>query len=860
MEISGLTSQEVSERRAAGQSNDYENQASRSYLDIVAKNLLTPFNIVLFILAIALYVINDDRTQGLINAFSACGVIVFNVLISTVQEIRAKRRLDRIALLMRPHVAVVRDGEEREVDRAEIVLGDVVHLRPGDQAQVDGTVLKERSMEMDESLLTGESSTRRKRYGDSVYSGAYCVAGECWFEVTKVGKDTFSAEMLSNARTFRKKKTPLQTETNAVTTLLMGLAFVFLAILVVRNVVFGKPLADTLESAVIVLDIVPIALFLLITLTYMISAVRMADTGVLLQDSSSVESMSHVDTVCMDKTGTITTNNLVFDDIYHYSDDRERTERLIREFTGTTGSRNRTVEAIAKRFGSEECYVVDEVQFTSERKYSAVRVRSGSGYDTIVMGAWSALRPRVGDPLGVDDTLRLLSESGRRSVVFCSGGDTPLHEGDEPILPELEVLAVIAITDEVRPDCQEILQSFSDHGMDVKVISGDDPDAVASLFRLAGIRGDMSTVSGDQLETLDERAYSETVCKTKIFGRMKPEQKERVIDALRRERRYVAYVGDGINDVRSIKKANVGVSVQSGAGAARGVADMVLMNDDFKALPKAIIEGKRTVSGMRDILRLYLTRNFVLAFLVLVLLIVLWKSPMMPIQNTLYALLTVSIASFLLALWAKPSENSDLVLPNVMRYVVPASLATVCFGFLVYGVVWGITDMGLLDLTDVYNDTIRPMNEIGRWNDHAPEWSENRSFLDNMGADANEINARNFMLLFLIMAGISQLLVLFPPSKNPSPDDGRGRDVKPFLLALLLFGLLIGLYALPKICVGITQLIPIPWGYWAPMALLVAAWMCIVRWLMRWRRLDVISDRVESALRNHMAKELDKES
>ena len=300
MHGNGLTSQEVKERVSQGLSNDKEERQSRGYLEILAKNLLTPFNVVLFILGIALLYF-----QELTSAIAATGVIIFNVIVSTAQEWKAKRRLDKIAVLMRPKVNAFRDGELKVIDRSEIVMDDLLFLGAGDQAQVDGVIDDEKSLEMDESLLTGESKTIRKHKGDRVFSGSYCVTGECWMKVTNVGDDTYSAKMLKKARKFEKKSTPLQTETNTVTQILMAIAFIYLMILIVINAFGGHALTTYLKQAVIVLDIVPIALFLLISLTYMIAAVRMADSGVLLQNSNSVESMSHVDTVCMDKTGTI---------------------------------------------------------------------------------------------------------------------------------------------------------------------------------------------------------------------------------------------------------------------------------------------------------------------------------------------------------------------------------------------------------------------------------------------------------------------------------------------------------------------------------------------------------------------------
>lgn len=856
MEWAGLTSEEVEERRAHGKVNDYDDRSSRGYLEILIKNLLTPFNVVLFILAIALYVVNENRLNGIVNALSACGVVAFNVLISTFQEFRAKRRLDKIAVLMRPKVTVVRNGEDVVIDKDGIVIDDVVHMSSGDQAQVDGTVLSERSSEMDESLLTGESSTVRKHDGDIIYSGSYCISGEVWFKVESVGADTYSAKMLSNARKFEKKKTPLQTETNAITAILMSLAAVFLLILVVRNLIFRESISSTLAQAIIVLDIVPIALFLLITLTYMIAAVRMADSGALLQDSSSVESMSHVDTVCMDKTGTITTNNLIYEESVHYKDEAEES-RLVRLFVGATGSRNRTVTALENHFGKEDSELVDEIQFSSDRKFSAVRVKTDDGYRTIVMGAWTVLKDNVRGNVQVDKVLGVLSSKGLRSLVFCDGGDSTLHDGADAVLPELDLVSIISIRDEVRPDCRRILEQFTDNGMDIKVISGDNPDTVAAIFKLAGIPGEKKTVSGRDLENMEDEEYSRTIIDTDIFGRMRPEQKEKVIKTLRDNGRYVAYVGDGVNDVRSIKKAQVGVSVQSGSGAARGVADIVLMNDDFSALPQAIVEGKKTVSGMRDILRLYLTRNCVIAMLVTFLLLLCWKSPLLPVQNTTYALLTVSFAAFLMTIWAKPSENKDLILPKVMRYVLPTALTLSIFALGIYTTVYLMVDWGMVSLDGLIDRITEDMINMGIWTTPDDFWS---TFSTDKGRDMADVVARNAMLLFLFISGISQLYLLFPMTKGTAYDGKVNRDIKIVLLSFMLFGVLVLLYNVETVCVAIAALLPFPLEWWAALIAVSAIWFGVTVKVLKFNRMDWIEDKTDELVRRQLSKDLDRES
>ena len=843
MQERGLSSEEVRQRVASGQVNDVEDRQSRGYLEILAKNLLTPFNVLLFILGIALYIVD-----GWINAVATVGVILFNVIISTAQEFKAKRRLDKIALLMRPKVTVLRDGEEQVIDRSEVVIDDIVHMKSGDQAQVDGIILEEKSLEMDESLLTGESSTRRKHVDDRIYSGSYCVTGDCWFRVDKVGYDTFSSKMLTTARKFHKKSTPLQTETNIVTEVLMIIAALLLVALVVTDIILGNSIKDMLREAAIVLDIVPIALFLLITLTYMIAAVRMADSGVLLQNSSSVESMSHVDTVCMDKTGTITTNNLVYNGVDYYME-QEKVDALIKGFITTTGSKNRTVTAMEAHFGNTDVELLDEVQFSSDRKFSAVRFKASDGEHTVVMGAWPFLKEKVTDQQDVEEKLKLYSSKGLRSVVLFDAGSAELHDGEEVVLPDLKLMALVTIMDEVRPDCKEIITKFLDNGMDIKVISGDDPETVDAIFSIAEIPGERKIISGDKLAELSGEEYNKAVLETNIFGRMRPEQKEKVVETLRLQGRYVAMVGDGINDVRSIKKAQVGVAVQSGSGAARGVADMVLANDNFMALPQAIVEGKRTVSGMRDILRLYLSRNFALAFLVLILLMFFRNLPLMPVQNTAYALLTVSFSAFMLTLWARPSDNKDLVLPNVLRYVLPTATVTGVIAIVVYTIFY----YGIIDIDAMfqhYQDLAVGMGYAG--------FEDMRVSLD-LGPEYKEILARSAMLGFLLVSGIFQLFILFPPVKKLRIDENDNSiDVKPLLLMCLIYLGLFAFYHFTDISVRIGLTLPLTTMGWVVVIAMFAVWVATLLFSLKAPFLKRLNDWSDKLIRKYLQRLFEK--
>ena len=812
MAVKGLTSAEVEEHIRRGEINSVEPIVSRSYSDIIVKNVCTTFNLILFILGAILLILDEP-----INALAATFVIIFNICIATLQEMKAKRRLDKIALLMRPKVTVIRDDEEKIIDQSEIVKDDVIVLNAGDQALVDGEILEDEYLELDESLLTGESHTVRKHVGDSVYSGSYCITGKGYYRVTAFGENSFASKMLVSAKKYKNKMSPLQIETSAVTKLLMTIAFIFFALLLVLSLIkyhtWEEIEKNVLLNLVIVLDIVPIALFLLIVISYMIAAIRMADSDVLLQRSNSVESMSHVNTVCMDKTGTITTNKLIFKEMTTYIEESEAKD-IIRLYANSTGSVNKTIEALIKEFGEEQVEAIDEIRFSSERKYSAVKFMYRGEETCIYMGALSSLGRHL--DVDVSEIINDYSSKGLRTVLLTKGNTKDLYVDGKETIPDLTVVAVIAIEDEVRPDCRETLGVFMENGMDIKVISGDDPHTVDALFTIAEIPGDRKVLSGEELDALEGREKVDAILETNIFGRMKPDHKEMIIATLKSEGRYVAMVGDGVNDVKSLKMANVGVALQSGSGAARGVADMVLVNDNFGALPKALVEGRRTVSGMRDILKVYLSRNFLLTVLVFFIMFVFASAfeygatPFLPTQATVYAFISVSIPAFLMTLWAQPDESKEAVLPEVMRYAIPTAIVAGAFALIVYLTFYILTMDGFIEFTYTtreflmlgwpsYIEGDEAENIVNLFRNYDVPYIEGVTTIDDFPRDKAvarmaEVYARNAMLLFCMLQGISQLFMVTPYWKCFSIDGHLHKDIKPTLLIFLLYAIVAAVY------------------------------------------------------------------
>jgi len=821
MDATGLTSDEVKDRVSRGEVNSTETVVSRTYGQIIVKNLCTALNLLLLTLGVV-FVAMDE----FVNALATTGIIILNIIIATIQEMKAKRRLDKISLLLRPKVKIIRNGVEAEYDQKSIVKDDIIHLESGDQALVDGVIVEMRSMEMDESLLTGESSTVRKKVDEMIYSGSFCVTGEGYYKVTAFGDESYASQMMASAKKFENKITPLQKETVSLTKVLMVISFSYLLILMATTILTNHngDIIEVIRSApiyvAVILEIVPIALFLLIVIAYMVAAVRMADSGVLLQQSNAVESMSHVNTVCMDKTGTITTNKLVLEEIVPL-DGTDDAKKYATMYASATGSKNRTIEAVMNVYGDSGTEAIDEILFSSERKYSGVRVWDDDKEVTMFLGAYPVFKDKLSFDGGISEKIQENSAKGLRTVLLVKGENGPFFDSDdEPVLPSLDPLALLVIRDEIRPDCRETIEEFLINDMDLKVISGDDPATVDAIFSLAGIPGERKIISGDEFAALEGDERTKAILETNIFGRMKPDDKEEIVTTLKDNGRYVAMVGDGVNDVKALKKAHVGVALESGSGVARGVSDIVLMEDRFSALPKALTEGKRTVSGMRDILKLYLTRNFVLALIVPIVMICFQTTPLTPMTSLIYAFVAVSVAAFLMVIWAKPRETKGRILPGVFKFAIPSAIIIATFALAVYFVFYyGTTDL----LDNFINITFTPdeLTKLGE---------------TGLNNDLKETLARGGILLFLSVSGILQLFLITPVCRFFSVDGYVARDFKPVVLSLLLLGLIILAFNLDQI--GFVELqmmlkIPALGMYQFLVYIFVAAWFFIELAIMR---------------------------
>jgi cation-transporting P-type ATPase E len=648
-----------------------EPPTSRSVASIVAANVFTLFNAILgvfFVVMLALGLF-ADALFGLIA--------VINSAIGIRQELKAKETLDQLALLVAPRAKVVRDGEVTELRAEQVVPGDLVRVEPGDQLVADGVVVSPRGLTMDESILSGESEGVSKRDGDRLLSGAYCLAGSGYYEVDAVRDDSYAEQVAGEAREFRHPPSPLQVEVNRVlsaTTIVMApLAVLLLVALSVRNV----PLHEAAQTATAgLVTLIPEGLVLLMSVTLAVAAVRLARMNTLVQQIAATEALAAVDTICVDKTGTLTdgTLDLVSVEVADKARPAAAHEALGR-FAHSAGERNRTLQTIAERYPGEPERVVAEVPFSSAWKWSGITM-DGHESRSYVLGAPDVLAQAGALELSpvLQRTLDEHTAAGRRVIAFGESSTAlPTDPGSQPP-PRLEARALVVLEEQLRPDAAETIEFMRRQRVDLKLISGDARQTVTAVAYAVGVPGDAGVIEGPDLPA-DKAGIALAAEQNTIFCRITPQQKKALVGALADRGRFTAMIGDGVNDVPALKQARLAVGMGSGSQITKGIADIVLIRDQFSMLPRAVAEGRRIARNIHRLGRLYATKTVYAGILILFTAIFGGAFPFLPRQLTVAATLTIGIPSFVLAL--APSEGPlyrGRLLRALAAFAVPAGL------------------------------------------------------------------------------------------------------------------------------------------------------------------------------------------
>jgi len=787
----GLTAAEVAERIARGEANRVRRSDRAEYLDIAARNLLTLFNVLVVPAALALFLLQEYR-----DAIAVSGMALTNLVLGLIQEVRAKRHLDRLTLLTETRVRVRRDGQVREIPSGDVVRGDLLLLSAGDSVVADGGVVESRFLEVDEALLTGESEPVPRQPGEPLLSGSFCVAGEGSYRAERVGVQSFAQRTAKEARSYRHTASPVQISINRLLAVLTAAAIVlclgYVALYRLDKVslqALWKMIAATITS------MVPQGLVLMATLAFVLGAVRMSRRGALVQRLNAVESMASIDTLCLDKTGTLTTNRLHLEQVVVLDETmpEEEIRRRLRLFASASLDRtSKSLVALRVALGETPGEWLDQLPFKSQNRYSAVRLRSGLDEHVLVLGGCEALRPFLAAFVGG------VERSGAyhprlRLLLFAEAENAPARKFAGSLEGfALRPLALVALRDELRPEARRVLEELAGQGIRFKILSGDHADTVRATIEplVAGTRApavkaltETPVVSGDELQAASDPA--ELIRTRCVFGRVSPAQKVEIIVTLKKQGRHVAMIGDGVNDVLPIKNAHLGIAMGDGAAASKTVSGIVLETNNFDLLPQTLDEGRTILRNLRRVGKLFLVKNvFSLVLIVGALGVLGLPFPYLPRQVTLLNLLTIGVPAFLITLSRERSAAASA--PRFLRELGAFAVRT--------GLVIGAAGLLLLALS----------NRV--WHDDEP-------------------TQRTLLLSLLVVLGLTTLLrALRDGEAKPPLSDRRFR----WLTAAALLVYLVVLYWRP---VGAWfDLTPLTARQWVKM-LVVACGAYLVLWM-----------------------------
>lgn len=738
----GLSAAEVAERVRLGQVNRVRRSDAAEYRDILLRNLLTVFNLLVVPAAVALFVLGEYQ-----GAIAVSGMAVVNTAIGLVQEIRAKRHLDQLTLLAETRARVRRDGADSEIPAGDVVLGDVLLLRSGEPVLADGAILEAHYLEIDEALLTGESDPVPRKEGEQLLSGSFCVAGEGVYRADKVGAGAFAQNTAAEARAYRHVTGPLQHGIDRIvqllTALTVGLSVLYFGLFLLRAD-FGK--ADLVKSiAATVTSMVPQGLVLMATIAFTLGAVRMSRRGAIVQRLSAVESMAAVDVLCMDKTGTLTTNRLKLDRVVPLTQEvtEDDVKRGLKQFAAaSTDRQNKSLQAFRAALGADQVELIDQIPFKSQNRYSAVRLRAGGDEVVLALGACEALGPRSGDEAW-KSALEQLQKSGLRILMFADSERREPFNGSLDDFP-LRPLALVALSDELRTEAGGVLEAFAAQGIRLKIISGDNPDTVrATVGHLKLPLASEPVVTGEQLNP-------ELIASRSVFGRVSPRQKVEIVAGLQGQGNHVAMIGDGVNDVLPIKKADLGIAMGEGSSAAKTVSSLVLETNNFDLLPETLEEGRTILRNLRRSAKLFLLKNVYTLILILGFIVLGGTFPYLPQQVTLLNFLTIGIPALVITLSKERSTAATRTafLREVGSFVIRS------------GLVIGVAGLILLHWSRAV------------WSDEEPLAGRERGSMVVKGEDMQ----RTLLLSALVLLGITALLrALTDGEEKPLVGDQRFR-------------------------------------------------------------------------------------
>ena len=679
----GLTAQQVREHRMHGWTNQPVDPPSKTTKEIIQENVFTYFNLIFLVLAVLLCLVGSFRDLTFLP------VIVLNTLIGIIQETRAKKVLDNLTMLNAPHAMVIRDGKKSQINAEDLVVDDIVIFEAGNQVCADAEVCAG-EVQVNESLLTGESDEITKRKGDQLMSGSFIVSGQCHARLDKVGADSYISRLTLEAKAMQNTEQSEMIRSLDKLVKWVGVAIIPIGIILfIQAFVFqGEGFQSSVTSMIAaVIGMIPEGLYLLASVALAVSSIRLAQKKVLLHDMKCIETLARVNVLCVDKTGTITENTMEVQDVIptkEYEEGKLRPlSELLGDFTAAQSSDNITMEAMKRYFKiASGKKAVAKTGFSSASKYSSVTFEEAS----YVLGAPEFVLKEQYE--NYEEAISAHASKGARVLVFGTAKEEP---DGKPLKEAVTPLAYVLLANPIRQEAKETFTYFAEQGVEVKVISGDNPLTVSEVAKEAGIAGAERYVDASTLHTEEEMRAA--VLNNAVFGRVTPNQKRKFVQILKEEGKTVAMTGDGVNDVLALKDADCSIAMASGSDAAAQASQLVLLESDFSCMPEVVLEGRRVVNNIQRSASLFLVKNIFSFLLSLVSFVFMFTYPLEPSQISLISMFTIGVPAFFLAL--EPNKNiiKGHFLTNVFLKALPAALTDVLAvgALVIFGRTFGVS-------------------------------------------------------------------------------------------------------------------------------------------------------------------------
>ena len=674
-EIVGLSASEVAERVASGKVNGDQNVKTKSVPQILRTNILTFFNLLFVAISIILILVVPKNLDGLTN-FGFLVVVIANLVMGIFQELKAKRTIDKLSLLSAPKVVAIRGGERVNIALKDIVLDDYIELSAGSQICSDAVVVSG-SLEVNESLITGESDPITKEVGDELLSGSFVISGTAVSKVIHVGQDNYATKITMGAKKLKAQNSEIATSlTKFIKIMSIILVPLGVALFCVKHFAQNNPLNDTVITVMgTLIGMIPSGLVALTSAVFCVSVVKLSRHNALAQDLYCSEILARVDVLCLDKTGTITEGKMEVTEIVEKGASKEEIKLALASLVKNIGDTNPTALAVLDYTEGMEEYkkAVSIVPFSSSRKYSGINLEEGS----YLMGATEFIFKDMSEELRSE--IESYASNGMRVIAVARGTSQMV----ETALPEgLELMGLVLIADKIRAEAKDTLNFFREQGVTIKIISGDNPVTVKSVAQRAGLMDADNYVDASTLTT-EEMVY-EAAEKYTIFGRVSPDQKLMLVKALKSKGHVVGMTGDGVNDVLALREADCSIAVASGSDASKNVSKLVLLDNNFASMPKVVAEGRRCINNLQRSAALFLIKTLYNCAFAFIFMILSAQLPFEPKNLTLVGYITIGPPAFILALEPNKEIVKGRFMPTVIRNALPCSIAIVLAVLTVY--------------------------------------------------------------------------------------------------------------------------------------------------------------------------------